>query len=922
MLTDVELERYFLNLGISRAGRDLITTARKQSPVRDVQQSSTVRTRFVSRKMDRALLAESHTVEFPGLYFREFDKETLEYWPQPFNLSLKVEAPSGAVTRVPHVPDLLVLRESEVVVEEWREEKRLRRLAAQYPHRYRKVDGRWHDSYAEALLGPMNIRYHLRSADEHPRIWLANLGLLEDYTLETAAPVPNAERQRLLDLLQEERKVNYLDLLHHHGFNADDVMQTVLLQDVYVDLKERRISETQDLVIYADEATGRADAILQQASLHTFPDCVLNIEPGAEFLYGGNMHRIVLVGDKDVQARTAGGQLITLMLSEITQMVKDRLIVPTGAHAVNREFNEKALLKSKKLPAAVKRLHALKNPKASGVPARTLRKWRDRIAGLQTEEAMLEALMDSHDGNRNSALTDASLEKMQEAVDSFHNKENAPTKQATFDVYVELCAAAGIESMSRSTFFERIGKLEDHKSRYGTKRDYQDAELPWYAEYREPVNGHLPHGVAYMDHTPLPQMLRGLKFGNLGKPTLTLMTDGAVSCPRAFFLSFKNARTYSVLMCLRDYVRRHGVLPRILVVDNGKEFHSHELEAFADIFKFTIRWRRPSKPRDSAVVESALGITQREVTDLLMGTSKELQKNARSVSATHAPDKHIEWTLKALHGSLNNYFFTTLMQRVHPVHGMTPLEYEQKLNFELGSRSHRAIAYNGLFRILSAPSPKRRHPRKLDRRRGVWVDRAWYWHPELAKARPKEYARVKTEPFNAQVIYVEFRGEWLIAKSREPALFGRYLSEVEEYQKRHERMEAGNAAQRDRKTIRHVQHRVASWIDPTKWDDRLREQNAEEQRIYANLGMAEAMPEAANPVPQELILGVPKRSAAVSPADVEQDSGESKPVRAVKRPVSTKPAPADKRLAVYVTDEPTVEEADVEDDEDYEEEQF
>lgn len=77
MLTDVELERYFLNLGISRAGRDLITTARKQSPVRDVQQSSTVRTRFVSRKMDRALLAESHTVEFPGLYFREFDKETL-----------------------------------------------------------------------------------------------------------------------------------------------------------------------------------------------------------------------------------------------------------------------------------------------------------------------------------------------------------------------------------------------------------------------------------------------------------------------------------------------------------------------------------------------------------------------------------------------------------------------------------------------------------------------------------------------------------------------------------------------------------------------------------------------------------------------------------------------------------------------------
>ena len=54
-------------------------------------------------------------------------------------------------------------------------------------------------------------------------------------------------------------------------------------------------------------------------------------------------------------------------------------------------------------------------------------------------------------------------------------------------------------------------------------------------------------------------------------------------------------------------------LPRVLVLDNGKELHPETLQRFLDLFTITIRWRRASMPRDSAMVERMLGATEQEV---------------------------------------------------------------------------------------------------------------------------------------------------------------------------------------------------------------------------------------------------------------------------------------------------------------------
>lgn len=866
MLSDADLDRHFLNLGIPRSGRDLVREARIHSPVRDVQQSmNTVRVRFMSRKMNRALFAESRTVEFPGILYREFDDDTLELWPQPCMLDLQIETPNGKRTRVQHTPDLLLIRNDEIVLEEWRDEKRLERLAREYPHRYYKdTDGRWHDVYVERYVEPMRIRYHLRSADEHPRIWLSNLEMLADFTLETSRPVPFEESRRLIKLMQEEKCIRHQDLVYQHGFDGGHVMQMVLLKDVYVNLHETRLSERDELVIYANEFIARADSILKEPGSFEAPSCTVEIESGLKFLYDGQEYVVVLVGPTEVQARTPNDKLVTLKLTEMRQLVKDLHVTPVHTQMAAPEVDTAAILNSKRLPGALKRLAALQNPKKSTLGERQIRNIKEKTRGLKTHQQLLLALMSKNPGNRHSRIPPRQMEFLQQAVASFHNQPSAPSRSATYSVYVDIAVAAGTKPMSRSSYYELLDRQENTEARHGKKQAYQDEALPMYADFGHPVNGVLPHEVVYMDHTPIPLRLRGKKFADLGKPTLTLATDGAVACPRAFYLSFKSARTLSVLMCLRDYVRRHGCLPRVLVTDNGKEFHSRQLEMFADLFGFTIRWRRASKARDSARVERALGVTQQELTDNLKGNSKALQ-NPRNVSSTHHPEKHIEWTLRALHRSMDFFLFTTLSGRINSALGMSCKEYEQVLNREFGDRApHRAIAYDGLFKLLSSPYPKYAAPRKVDRRRGVFVDGSWYWHPDFAEAKTREVAEARIEPTNGQVAYVCFRGQWLIAKARDGgALYGRHAEELE-CQRKEEQKRSQAAAQRDKASARHSRQRVMSW-NPLLWDEFLREQCAEEYRTYEDIDMVEALADAKNPAAMDLKLGLPKQSLDVMP---------------------------------------------------------
>lgn len=865
MLSDEELERHMSALQIPTAGRALVRKIRRDGPERELQgRMDCVRVRHISRKMGgRALYAESRTVEFPGIYFREFDPQTLEIWPQPCQFDLHVQGQKGA-TRLQHTPDLFLVREDGLLIEEWRTEKRLARLSSERPeHFYKDQDGRWHYGPFEEHIKSLGIEYRLRSADEHPIHFLSNLQVLEDFTLETTPPVPADELKRLQALMREHKRVEHVRLVTEHGFKAEHVLQAVLQKDVFVDLNQTALRDFQNLLIYENEYVARADELLHAAEVRERGglSSALTVAPGARFSYDSVPYEVLIVGNTEIVVKNMQGlvsQLPTQLVQElfskeqIKQLQGVSLPPPIGA------VTDGVFLNVRGLPKAVQKLSALSSTESShGLSTRTVQRAKATVAGMTCVQDRLMALAPAYGGNYKTKLPTEVTDQALKVLKEVYNKPEAPTVDAAYRHHVKGCTELDIKPMSRWGFYKLAKREESIRDREGKRQAYQQEPIPFYLDYGHPVHGVLPHEVCYCDHTIMNAFLKGMDIQNLGKPTLTLMMDGALSMPRAFFLSFQPAGVHTVMMCLRDYARRHGRLPRVLVLDNGKEFHSEALQLFCELFSIQIRWRRRSKPRDSTIVERAIGATETEVIAQLKGNSIAL-KDPRLVSSTHNPEKHIEWTLPALHGALNHYLFEIHPKRVHPRFGISPNEKESQLTLYGGARGHLMVRYDQVFKLLTAPYPEQT-TRKLDPLRGIYVDGTYHWAKEFIGLPKGTTLAVRVEPWNAEVIYVEVDKRWVVARARgAPHLTGRYRYELE-IQIREERRRRNGLATADKSRPEIASQSVRLW-SPDEWDPRLREQQVEAYVLYSALGMTEVMQEGVNEMATRLQAELPQGS--------------------------------------------------------------
>jgi len=860
MLTDAELDRLFAERKTPDAGRRLIREIRTVGPVRNLQmRMDTVRTRFISAKMSRALYAESRTVELPAVVFRENDKQTIELWPQACKLDVAFESSTGKKTRVQHTPDLFLITDTAFVMEEWRTEARLLGLAVDRPNHFYKDDsGRWHYLPIEEHLAKLGIDYYLRSAEEHPRSFLANISFLEDYSLETAPPVPDSEAQRLTQFMKEHKHIPHLELVYDHKFKADHIFQMVLDGRVYVDLHNTTLSRTDELVVYSDEVVARADAMLRINNTLVLPSSAYQVRIGSRFLYDGKPYEVVLLGKQDVICREPSGNTVELNITLVEKLFQREMLVSNGEQTLEQAQDLDALvLKDARLKEAMSRLDAIRNPEAAEYSERSMRRFRAAIRGITTPQGQLQALMSANEGNRRSRLPDDVIEMAEKALKK-HNTPANPTIFSTFNIYVSMCDDAGIEPMGQTAFYRWVKQREDVGAREGKRKKTQQDPIPLTYDYDHPVHGVLAHEVAYCDHTVANVFLKGMRLPNLGKPTLTVMVDGAMTKPRAFYLSYQPPSSVSVLMCLRDYVRRNGRLPRVLVLDNGREFHSEALKLFCSLFGIDIRWRRRSRPRDSTMVERMLGATEQEVISSLEGNSIAM-KDPRMVSGTHHPDKHIKWTLPALHGSIEHYLFNIYPGRIHPRLGMSPNDFERRQVLELGAREHVMVRYDTLFKLLTSPHPSARSTRVVDRIRGVYVDGQYYWNDLLRTAKKDEQVEVRVELWHARVVYLNFRGQWMIGQARDGGrLEGRFRGEYE-LQRREEVRRSRTAATNDKRSAKTSHKKAVLWT-PEVWDPRLREQYTEEYYLYDRLGMTEALPLARNGNGTAVDLPLPRGS--------------------------------------------------------------
>lgn len=851
-----ELRRHIQELAfrqtMSEEARAYIEAALTAGPSRRVQaRRGNVITEFFSRKMNTSHRLESRTGEFPMAVQFEADPDVLAYVAQPPQVSLTLLNEEGqATTTRPYTPDFLVVRRDGVEVVETRDDGELARRALDNGHQFFKDDqGRWHYRAADGHFSALGFVYRLIANSQHPALLVENERFLEDYISEGCPPLPEAKAESIRRYVTEARFAPLVQMLEN-GFAADDIYKAIVARQVFVDLKVTRLAATNEVIVFADESTQRAHALICSPDMEPNPPIAgsMHIKEGSRIRTESGVLTVCKLFGDQVLVQNDTGQEKLLAVSVIWGAVNNKV---AGADEIRNGTDARQLADCSaiELERAMDRLKALREGDTSQWSQRSLSRFAGEVAGAANELDAVIRLVDksSQRGNREPKLLPVNLELIEQAVRKYYNNPTQMRKKGAYFRYVESCEgkheASGqpVRPTTYSTFCRYCERLKDVHQRHGKRVAYQQKPIAQaVSQNLYPVHGVRPHEICYVDHTIANIATIAPNGTQLGKPTLTLAVDGHTTQVRALVLSYDKPSIRTVLMVIRDYVRRHHRLPRVLVVDNGAEFRSRELQDLCRLLGMDLRFRPPGMPRGGAMIERLLGATEDEVFSELAGNTRMLKKDARLVTKSVDPFRRAEWTLPAVYGAVENYLFQAREHRIHPALGMTPSEFEKKRLEETGVREHRMYILNEDMMLLTSPHADRRF-HKVDRQRGIWVGGLWYRHPALWETRHDEKVEVRVEPWNARIVYVRVNNRWVAAVGTSSRWIGTKTTRELEVAMRHEAKESATRANKDALEEKTNGRTEKGPLQPHHFDERLRIQVAEMRHLYEPLGMTSAM---------------------------------------------------------------------------------
>lgn len=775
MLNREQLVELFDRLGLPPNGRDLVLRARVEAPVRAVKsQGGNVITLLASRKMGREIRTESRHIEFAAAVDKEYNPAVIEYYAQPCLLKLElIDDATGEIRAIQHTPDYLVITGDAITLEEWKSESKLTRLAERYPYRYRKgSDGHWYAPQIERQLADVGIRYRVFSDDALPRKRVENLLHLADYFHPAAPPCPVSVLERLRAVLREHGAVYISELLAApFSFNADELNKAVADNLVVADLDREALHQPLRARLYRD-ATLR-DFLAADVKAGQVPGqtrFVVDIVPGAVFRYESQELTISLVGEQDIVCSLGNGSTRTLSRDWLLDAVDKNQVTPIKG--LESKVLALARYKEEELRVAARREVML----ASGTPTvsdRTLRRWQAKQKSTLANggnEVLALVPQTAARGNRTTRLSEEQEHWLSHIIKTKWSSSEARNYKTCYRELVVACDSAGIKPPAYPTLIERIKAIEDNgtkRTRHGKRMAYQISEFIDVLYIDTPAHGSRPFQYVHIDHTQLDIELISSRTGKpLGRPWLSFAVDAYSRRIVALYLTFDPPSYHSVMMVVRDMVRRFGRLPEFVVVDNGRDFTSSAFETFLEVMGTHLRCRPAAQPRHGAVLERMFGRANTEYIHSLAGNTKAT-KNVRMTTGKHMPVNFAEWTLESMYYGITYWATEYYDQNRHPALDCSPREAFQRGMALPGARPQRQILFNEDFLIATCPPVDRGGVRIAHNQRGVKVHDMLYWHSDF---RDPRYAQqkwpVRYDPWDASSVYVRLKDRWVRARCR------------------------------------------------------------------------------------------------------------------------------------------------------------
>lgn len=858
------LEQAIFDVRLPQPGRDYVDACIRNGPSRPVQGSNGNNTfTYYCEKTQATLKLESRRGEQAMAVLLDNDPRVVAFFAQPPRVSLDIKREDGSrATTVPYTPDFLVVADNRIVVIETKDSVALleRSLKNEYQF-YRDTHGVWHYRAAEEYFANLGMQYELKSTGDLPPALVGNLRFLEEYSHDTCPPLSESEADSVRVPVMERGFVPIHELLAG-GATADHVYRAIIEKHVYFDLHGDSLADVSRAAVYANKATRDAMRLVQAQDFQPPPPIpgTLHLRSGGKLCIYGQEYTVLLEGERDVRLVDKFNREEVRSLAEI-HALKQKGVVTGDALRATECANLLADYTEEQIDSAREKVEAAESGQSEKFSSRSISRFRLMTAGALSLLDKLLILIDrSRDkGNCGERISQVNSELIQKTIEKDYNTPTQQTKKSAYAKYLGRCegvadvaegkpptpareeSGAPVKPVSYQTFCSYAGLYHDVKKRQGRRAAYQSGSIATSLDNSFPTHGVRPHEVCEMDHTTANLALVAPNGADLGKAWLSVIVDSHTTHPRAFVMRFEPPSARTVLLMLRNYVMRHHRLPRVLVVDNGKEFHSHELEYFCRLFGIELRYRSPGMPRGAAMVERTFGSIDQEVFAEMEGNTRMMKESTRLITKGVNPFLRAEWTLLGAYKAIEKYLFEVRPNRVHPALGVTPNEFEAKSRDQTGHREFRMFTLDENMMLMTCPHPKRAR-RKVIRGRGVNVNGIYYRHVALDRVRPGKSVEVRVEPYNASVVYVRAGDRWVAATGNSSRWLGqRTHFEVEFALREAERIMQLNA-KRDGVSAKSLKHKMRP-LRPEDFDERVALQQAEQCMLDQALGMTTAMPD-------------------------------------------------------------------------------
>ena len=799
MLTEKELAELCQRHQLSDFAIATIRRVRGSPPSRIVRSGThNIVTHYASRKMGCVIKAEAARTELAAVYAWDHDKTTHEFYDQPPAIKKIHVKENGKTNSHLYTPDFFLLADDfigwvECKAENWLREQETR----QSPYYVRDSEGLWSCPSAERYAQSVGLGFAVRSSAESDPITTQNIADLSDYYREDC-PVPSKSQLALATQFMGSDGWCWLrDLLANDlGLNADTILKLIADEDLHVDLQAFSLmKEPHRIRVFATRALMHSCELWLPAMLATPDIAIQQVQPiaGEALLWDGKACEVLNVGETEIFLRIGGGALQNLPLTDFERLVRSSAIVGTRS-AVNPCASAAAevlrLASAEDVKSAMRRYYCI-HPEM--IPpgevytscTRAVRKWKAMARKGQVEfgNEFIGLLPNiSKRGNRKRKLDPLTLEIMHQFIESDVMSDAAPGMFSCWALVCDTCKLKASDPPSYKSFLAEIKRLktpeELTKARSGEKAGY-DLELPFISLNREtPKHGTRPFEIAHIDHTVLDlQFVTEDTAVPMGKPCLTVMIDAFTRKILAWVITFNDPSYLSCMLVIRDCVRRHGRMPKTVVVDQGPEFkgkYFEQLLAFLSVHK---RMRPASHPRFGNIVERFFGLQNTAFTHALQGNNKALQ-SPRSMSDTHDPRKLAIWNLRAFREAFEGFLTEVYHALEHPMLGISPNKAMEIGLLRSGARAHALIAYDRNFMIATMPTTQK-ETSKIQRDGSFKANHTDYFSDNLLEYVGQNLP-VRYDPFDLSRAFVMGRSGWIEGRSLHAhELAGRTEKEIE-----------------------------------------------------------------------------------------------------------------------------------------------